>query len=63
MVLGNTNITKLEALLMEVIKNTWQEGRVNDTKQEKLRKLNEKNYNTRILYHLRQAITLASFTH
>jgi len=38
-------LPKLESLFQEAAKGTYEDGREGDTAEEKLRKLNEKNFN------------------
>ena len=41
-------IVKMEAIINEMIKATLEEAKESDTQEEKLRKLNERNYNQRL---------------
>ena len=54
-------IIKIDAILDEIIKQTWEDVKEADSEEEKLRKLNERNYNMRMQTHLKDAIQLASF--
>lgn len=35
---------------------TWEDAKEEDSEEEQLRKLNEKNYNTRIIAHIKEAV-------
>ncbi len=54
-------LVKLDAIFEEMIKQTWEEAKVEDTPEEQLRKLNEKNYNTRVQNHIKTAISMACY--
>lgn len=41
-------IIKIDAILDEIIKQTWEDVKEADSEEEKLRKLNERNYNMRM---------------
>jgi hypothetical protein len=45
---GNIGINKLDQMFEELIKQTWEDAKEEDSEAEKLRKLNELNYNSRI---------------
>ena len=49
-------LTKLEQIFDEIVKTTWEDCVEEDTPEEKTRKLEEKNYNSRVLTHIRDAI-------
>ncbi len=44
----NIGIVKLDALFDEIIKQTWEDAKEEDSTEEKIRKLQEKNFNTRV---------------
>ncbi len=54
------NIVKMDAIVDEMIRATHEDAKESDTEQEKLRKLNELNYNTRLQTHIKDAVHLAS---
>jgi hypothetical protein len=56
----NLGITKLKTLFDEVVTQTWEDAKEEDTKEEQERKLNEFNYNNRVKVHLKDAELLAS---
>lgn len=39
-----------------MIKATWEDAKDTDSEEEKLRKLNERNYNLRIQTHVKDAV-------
>ena len=56
----NINITKLDQFYDEIVKTTWEDSKEEDTEEEKKRKLDEKNYNTRVSTHIKDGISLAA---
>ena len=56
----NIGLTKIEQIFEEVKKLSWEDAREEDSEEEKKRKLSEKNYNTRVQTHIRDAISRTS---
>jgi 2C-methyl-D-erythritol 2,4-cyclodiphosphate synthase len=56
---GNIGLNKLEQMFEEIIKQTWEDAKETDSLQEQQRKLNEKNYNSRVLVHIKESLLLA----
>jgi len=57
---SSIGIVKLVAIFDEMLVQTWEDAKEEDTKEEKERKLNELNYNQRVKQHLKDAEILAS---
>jgi hypothetical protein len=54
-------IVKLDAIFDELIKQTWEDIKEEDSAEEKMRKLKEKNFNTRVQTHIKEAVNFACF--
>ena len=50
-------------LFDDVVSQTWEDAKEDDTKEEQERKLNEFNYNNRVKVHLKDAEVLGSLLH
>lgn len=58
-VANNIGIIKLDAMVDEIIKSSWQDALDTDSEEEKMRKLQERNANWRMQTHVKDAILLA----
>ncbi len=54
-------LVKLDAIFDEMVKQTWEEAKPEDTEEELRRKLNEKNFNSRVQTHIKTAISMACY--
>jgi len=59
--LQNIGIVKLDAIFDELIKQTWEDAKPEDSNEEKQRKLNEKNFNTRVQTHIKDAVAMSCY--
>ncbi len=59
-VLQALSIFKIDQVVDEMIKATWEDAVEEDSAEEKLRKLNERNFWTRIQTHVKDALPLAA---
>lgn len=57
----NIGIVKLDAIFDELVKQTWEDAKPEDSEEEKLRKLNEKNFNTRVQTHIKDAVAMSCY--
>lgn len=56
---NSIGIIKLDMMVDELVKATWQDALDTDSEEEKLRKLNERNFNWKMQTHSKDAVQLA----
>ncbi|CDW79829.1 hect domain and rcc1-like domain-containing protein [Stylonychia lemnae] len=61
--MSQISLSKVDNIFDEIIKSTWEECKDDDTQEEQERKLNERNFNTRVSSHLKDALQLAVILH
>ncbi len=55
----NIGIAKLVAMFEEVVAQTWESAKEEESEEEQRRKLQELNYNSRVREHIKSAVVLA----